>query len=308
MASIDLLEPRAVALSTWWLNADGFRSRSIFFRLLAVMNALKLPPQGMFSSKRGAWSDARVRKFSAARVEKKDFGQIDSWLLIHQQPPRADWGDLWLSQAYFSHMIEGGSTRYGFFAFVPSACGMTEDQAEAMLLELARDCVDVYGHISWSPRDWGIGGKRHDLSESDLPEPGAGNLYHRCYPQFAQAGMNLLDDVRPVNFLSERFLSASPGQISLRRWIGEKPRERGTIVALNERISVWRPPVERIPVLREQLYRLGRLYYSGFFVQRDTDPPGLWPRDFAKPFVPTDPIPRIFQADFYTGRDPKLSY
>lgn len=129
----------------------------------------------------------------------------------------------------------------------------------------------------------------------------------------------LLYGVYPHNYLSEAHLNAPFGRtaMTLREWIEDEPAERGELKHFTDILTEWTPPAENIPILREQLFRAGRIFYWRFFEEtiprpkqpgegfvNYTDPknrlPGPYYRpDIHAPWEATDPIPELFCAEFY---------
>jgi hypothetical protein len=148
----------------------------------------------------------------------------------------------------------------------------------------------------------------------------------------------LLRDVFERNYLSDAHLDAPwrKTAMTLREWIEDEPGERGELKPYTDRLTEWSPPLERIPELREALFRAGRLFYYRFFNERNydlvlgKDGKPVHTRDFDgmraravqplryamerfhrpdifAPWEAPDPIPEIFQADFYKDKDPGLT-
>lgn len=63
--------------------------------------------------------------------------------------------------------------------------------------------------------------------------------------------------------------------------------------------------VKNIPRIREELFPSGVLFYYKFF--QHWEPDNVWKRDFSKPYRPPGPTPDIFRAEFFAGRDPKVT-
>jgi hypothetical protein len=125
----------------------------------------------------------------------------------------------------------------------------------------------------------------------------------------------ILRDIYPESYLSESHLSAPIGRsrTTLREWIREQPSIRGTLEPFTDILTKWTPPVNQIPQIREELYRAGRVFYWKFVCSVQGVPGGgtipepLYRPDLAAPWEAPDPIPEIYTADFYKGRDPSLT-
>lgn len=64
--------------------------------------------------------------------------------------------------------------------------------------------------------------------------------------------------------------------------------------------------MERIPALREELYRAGRLFYWRFF--DPSDAMYRTPESLREPWEAPEPIPEIYRESFYADKDPGLVY
>jgi hypothetical protein len=171
--------------------------------------------------------------------------------------------------------------------------------------EFARLTVDDYGYLFYMQRTCGpqfyhMGMSVHGDGRNDEQKSNIGG-WDSWLEHFKQP---LLRDVYPYNFLSRRYLDLPVHGTTLRGWI-EADASRGTLEPLNRGITTWRPVSENIPAIREALFRAGIMFYWRFYVDpSDTHLHIPGPRSFA----PDEPIPEIFRADFYAGRDPKLTW
>jgi hypothetical protein len=94
------------------------------------------------------------------------------------------------------------------------------------------------------------------------------------------------------------------------------PARRGTLEPYTDLLTKWTPPIEKIHQIREELYRVGRVFYWRFFCpeHRDPDdwskriPEPLFRPDLSAPWEAPDPIPEIYRADFWKDKDPALTY
>jgi len=139
----------------------------------------------------------------------------------------------------------------------------------------------------------------------------------------------LLSGLRPHNYLSETHLEAPFGKrgMTLREWIEADPPARGTVQPYTETLFEWTPPEERIPELREALFRAGRLDCEAFFKEKDYShvvfngelvpyrdirklpkapkgpliypPQRLYRPDLRAPWEAPEPIPERYQAERY---------
>ncbi len=125
----------------------------------------------------------------------------------------------------------------------------------------------------------------------------------------------ILRDIYPHNYLSESHLSARIGMShqTLRQWIEANPANRGALSSFTETLTEWAPPVAGIPVIREELYRAGRVFYWRCFCPQSPEsrgkrPEPLYRPDLSAPWEAPDPIPEIFRADYWKDKDPGLTY
>jgi hypothetical protein len=114
--------------------------------------------------------------------------------------------------------------------------------------------------------------------------------------------------------------------MTLREWIEDDPEARGRLRPFTDLLLEWTPPEENIPVIREALFRAGRVFYWRFFNpsnrRRDAPPilvTGLWDQSWQEPepylrpnieepWEATDPIPDLFREDSYRQKRPDLTY
>ncbi|MCB9838974.1 MAG: hypothetical protein H6813_06505 [Phycisphaeraceae bacterium] len=133
----------------------------------------------------------------------------------------------------------------------------------------------------------------------------------------AQGGA-ILRDVYPINILGEKLQQAPIGYsgVSLIDWLRSEPDERGVLEPIDGARVLWTPPVERIPILREQLYRAGRIFYSKFIKPRriipntcgQSEPEPLYRPDLMAPWEAEGQIPDFLSPGFYKDKDPGLTY
>lgn len=138
----------------------------------------------------------------------------------------------------------------------------------------------------------------------------------------------LLRDIYTDNYLREQHLRAPVGRsgLDLRRWIEADPAARGALEPITDEITAWRPPTERIPMIREELFRNGRVFYWKFFLPTrrrqdlagerwvnwddpaNQEPEPFYRADLFEPWESPEPIPEIYRASFYKDKDPGLIY
>jgi hypothetical protein len=124
-----------------------------------------------------------------------------------------------------------------------------------------------------------------------------------------------LHDVFPDNYLSVEYLDTPVGFTgrTLREWILADEGMRGTLRPYTESLVEWRPPVARIPRIREELYRMGRVFYHPFLEEHNFERGPGWVKPIPNPLYrpdpyaawecPEGPIPERFRADSYPETD-----
>ncbi|MGP1310005.1 MAG: hypothetical protein ACTS27_07405 [Phycisphaerales bacterium] len=129
-----------------------------------------------------------------------------------------------------------------------------------------------------------------------------------------------LHDIFPHNYLSIEYLDAPVGHTgqTLREWIEADPPQRGVLSPYTDTLLDWQPPVQNIPMIREHLYKMGRIFSNLFVLEKTSwakamadrfDPNPLYRPD---PYAPWEapkgvPIPARFLADTYRGMDPSIT-
>jgi hypothetical protein len=135
------------------------------------------------------------------------------------------------------------------------------------------------------------------------------------YEHFRDSLTFWLHDVFPDNYLSAEYLDAPVGFTgqTLREWIDADEGGRGTLRPYTESLTEWRPPVARIPLIREALYRMGRVFYHPFLEEHNFERGPGWVKPIPNPLYrpdpyaawecPEGPIPERFRADSYPETD-----
>lgn len=126
----------------------------------------------------------------------------------------------------------------------------------------------------------------------------------------------ILRDIFPENYLGRTHLAAKLGhtRTTLREWIEAEPGGRGALEPFSDILTKWIPPIEKIPQIREELYRAGRVYYwrwenvyglpDGSYASTDLH----YRPDLSAPWEAPEPIPEIYRADYWKDKDPGLTY
>jgi hypothetical protein len=161
--------------------------------------------------------------------------------------------------------------------------------------------MDVHVDHDW--RDW-------DLSQN----------IQNWSPEMAKLtpllSAGILRNIYPENYLSTPHLDARLGTSSttLKQWIEADPAGRGTLDSFSDILTQWTPPIQKIPQIREELYRAGRVFYWRFTRpgfrngQGGMTPEPLYRPDLSAPWEAPEPIPEIYRADFWKDKDPGLTY
>ncbi len=137
----------------------------------------------------------------------------------------------------------------------------------------------------------------------------------QAYERFRDHSTRWLHDIFPDNYLNAEYLEAPVGFTgrSLREWIEADEGARGTLRPYTDTLVEWRPPVARIPAIREELYRMGRVFHRAFVEEQNFERGPGWikplpnplyrPDQFAAWEAPDGPIPERFRADSYPVTD-----
>lgn len=223
-------------------------------------------------------------------------GQITSnsrsqWLVLGILPDALPLGSKWASED-FRKCAEMCRLNYGYRLSQPMKYGPVVYCLGANLF-VHDDCRDqeITMNTSW----WG----------------------HTVRIQQRVFDTGILRDIYPESYLSEPYLSARLGhsRTTLKQWIEADPSTRGTLEPYTDILTKWTPPIEKIPQIREELYRAGRVFYWRFFCPGHgapwTDavtPEPLYRPDLSAPWEAPDPIPEIYRADYWKDKDPGLTY
>jgi hypothetical protein len=255
-------------------------------------------------------SFARIRK----RLEDSDFALVQSIEVRHCRPGDRNVHGEWTMRANVMAQEHGQTistaTSSATWAINRVDLGISEEGAVDLALQFAKLATTTYGYIffmsHWSEPDWYAAGiMAHGKSEQTTHEGENGGAWMWSRLERRDRSIYLLRDVYPVNFLSRPYLNLPVNGRTLESTIRSDPRY-GTLEPLNEHAMTWRPVIEHIPALREELFRAGIIFYRGFFVPSDP----FYRSDYSEPWACPEPIPEFLRADFVAkqGRDPKLTY
>ena len=168
--------------------------------------------------------------------------------------------------------------------------------------DFGRRTIRNYGYLTFQKRFVGpqctvygcpVGGSGH--CDDEVQNYGAWTSVKKY------SAHTLLRDIYPYNFFSRRYLDMPVEGKTLEKWI-LADSSRGTLEPLTSKITTWKPVIANIPVIREQLFRAGVMFYFRHFNKFDP-----MYRDFSKPWKPPKQIPEMFRAEFYKGQDPGLT-
>jgi len=254
----------------------------------------------------------RYGTFSATRrcLERADFDQARSFEIAHLvqggYDPRYEWSLCW-SMIRDQDLIAG--------VLSSESAGTKEIVAEAFRSWALR-CRTQYGYCFH--QQMRLGPVFHCLGIIFGMRPSSDLTMNTCWWTYktpdGRRHMDslLLRDIYPENYLSAPYLIVCLGksQTTLKEWIEADPPNRGRLEPYTDILTKWVPPVEKIPQVREELYRAGRVFYWQFFCPPpEGGPPDIFYRpDLSAPWEAPDPIPEIYRADYWKDKDPGLTY
>lgn len=197
-----------------------------------------------------------------------------------------------------------------FVASLPAVAGMAANESERLFHSMCAAMHACVGYVGIRPPIQGRG--RPDSRQSEMMQNDARAIEH--YNKYHHT---MLVELGTEVLLSESHLASTMGRsaTSLRDWILEKPAERGDLVTAGEERWRWRLPAQRLPEIREELFRAGRLYYWRFFntfnrrEEFETRAPGpdddwkepepYYRPDVSAPWEAGEEIPDIYKASVY---------
>jgi hypothetical protein len=291
-------------LATWQCQ----RLREMYDWVVSRSERLGLPVSHL-----GYTGSQKYATFSRARrrFEGNDWDALTHLSLLHIKPERKEstFEFHWTAGAWFETMDWSGAEKWlerkwrAAWAIDPTDARIPEEQILPHLLEFAKLTVGEYGYLFYMRRGRGpssyasgsrVGGDGRDDDSGGNVEGWRNQLHHFRRP--------LLRDVYPYNFVGRPYLDLPVEGTTLEGWI-RADAGRGTLDSLNEKVSVWRPSADSIPAIREALFRAGALYYWRFFTNPTDADHVQGPRRLAE----IEPVPRLFKADSYRGRDAMIT-
>ena len=248
---------------------DGDRIRRIYCWLVDCFEAHGIPiTHAGYAGARNYEPFRRARK----RLEAGDWSKWSHVTLMHFKPERKGltMGFQWTAEANvglqdptirdFPKEWMTGRWRARFSIDVGDV-GLTDAVATRELLHFLKLTVDEYVYLFVmmrrdSPSSYASGsdiGPNHLTAEQGRNRQGWGTDY-------VHFRWRLLRDVYPCNCLSRSYLDLDVCGQTLEEWISEDPA-RGALERVSDRLTLWRPPVANIPILRENLFRAGLIFH-----------------------------------------------
>lgn len=334
------------------LFVDGFvltpaRIKKLFLALDEGFHRLGIVPNRLGATRVGVSGSGHYRTYRGLRprLVKSDFRDVQDFTIEYLPSGRSISGyQSWTSLAFITRNQQvDEDTRAirqrAFWMVFPEDAGVSEDRVLEELLGFARLIIDEYGYIAWMRRgahpstfdsNFGFGGEDRFRTMDE-------SMNRYTWTLFGVWTRRLLRDTFPINFLDRSRLDLPIEGTTLEKWIKAKPDQRGTVEPFNGRVWMWKPVIERIPYIREPLFRAGILHWYGFFSIDDYNqrqvpapPPGEWfkipketpdmflperytrplpprvPRPITTPLIqpgPTEPI----RPEEFLGHDPKIT-
>jgi hypothetical protein len=277
----------------------GARARSLYLWLTRRMERIGVLPDIVTLDAPGFWG-VNYKTFERVRyrIDQYDFTTCRGLILTRRT---VDWTSRhqhhWVTTAAIGHNPEKETVDHTHWLITPIDAGLGFAEAVRHLTTYAQLAVDHYGYLFAMPREYGpechymgCSGYESFTNPEEAENVGWWGSYQSAIPNQA-----MLRNVYPVNFLRRGLLELPVAGRSLGQWI-QKDDSRGTLEPLTRTVWQWRVSPDKIPAVREALFREGVLFYYRFV--QDWEPDNPWKRDFSKPFVPREPIPEIFRATY----------
>ncbi len=279
---------------------------------------------GTVPSRLAAVGDGIPKDYAAfpkrrADLEANRFATIESFSMTELAEGGAseifDW------TAYAIVIKRTGVLEFGW----TSSSARTDDRPPLTLFSsLRREHSGRYGYLfrqamGFGPKCYALGLSYGNIASQRTREHELNISWwgHTAISDDRTIASGLLRDIYPRNFLSDPYLDAPIGRtaMTLREWIEDNPDSRGSLGPFTETLTEWRPPVDRIPAIREALYRAGRVFYWRFYCPEQPGgsdgprrPEPLFRPNLADPWEAPEPIPEIYRASYYADKDPGLIY
>lgn len=306
----------------WIGNACDWNGASLRAAYELVINSWTdagIEPHRMYATAPGVRKKYGAFRQKRRFVEKADFDVIGTLGIVRLSVGCTNEMSDWEMEAHLSpklSMFSAGCVP----SLVGGAANVIRDNArELIALSGCRYAWMLRQRMRYSPGAYAYGMTVH-VDDDPRQEDSRKNIWcwepkhDRLRPKL-DAG--ILRDIFPENYLSRPHLDARLGQTrtTLKDWIEADPANRGTLERFGDILTKWTPPVEKIPQIREELYRAGRVFYWrwGSAGTRQADgsnfhPEPLYRPDLSAPWEAPDPIPEIYRADYWKDEDPGLTY
>lgn len=315
MSSEEIYSVSVLCGSPW----AGCSMRSLFEQSEGVMHEIGTPPVRMAASDAGIGKRPGAYAWKRARIRDRSFDSMTSYELIAGESTENGVFSGWSSCVY------GYQDRGVVICGWSSSLGEMVDQRMSRFVTDIGTLLDVdYGYIfrqeAWmQPILYAMGLLAHNGRYPNYTStPYTTNVSQWRWKLISPQGGGILRDVYPVNLLGETIQRAPIGYTgqSLLDWLRSGPDGRGTVEEVDGSRVLWKPPIHRIPALREELFRAGRLFYWKFIKAKrripnsygQTEPEPLYRPDLSVPWVAEGPTPEFLRAEFYTDKDPSLTW
>jgi hypothetical protein len=277
-------------------------------------------PPNTFDAEGGGFSGERYLDFARgrSRLERANFGHLSRLtcaMFRHKQNNMTiGWefqcANLELEMINGREIFSEKSGRWhAQLSVSPDLLGIESERCVAIATDFARLTMEEGGFIFFMHRNRGpcyyVPGIDYEAIRypSDRTYDESANISSWSYARHVHLTRPWLRDVYPINFLGPAVAALRVEGKQLGDWLRADPVKRGTVevfpCAHQPRMLLWKPPLQQIPVLREQLYKAGLVWHREYYLD--------YSDGNAPPFVPKDPPPEIMRASYYRGRDPRLT-
>lgn len=195
-------------------------------------------------------------------------------------------------------------------SFVPSLTAVPDSEVRRLCVKLvelsgAKYAYRIQNRIWYSLGGYTYGGGYGEVirprDESDLTSNS--NEWGRSAQKAIETGT--LRDIHPRMYLKDSCLDSLVGYSNdtLRVWIENDPN-RGILIPFTSSLTEWIPKQAQIHIIRESLFRAGRLFYWRHFDARES----LCREQFVNRWEPQGETPDIYLPKFYRGCDPSFTW
>jgi len=302
--------------------------RHCYFATIEHWRALGIEPDRLAAMAPGVGEKYGTFRVKRRHLERQPFDQVKAIELVRLAPGGANETAEWEAFTTFS-----ARSRALVLGVVPSVLGPRAESLMSHFREVVQMAGGTYGYrylqrMAFGPM-WYPGGINYGDRGSSRPRDLSSNITWWSRHQNRAYDAGLLRDIYPHNYLSDECLSMLIGHsgLTLQQWIETEPVERGELHPLyTDALTEWTPPIPNIPLIRERLFRAGRIFYWRFFnpSNRRADAPSmlvtglanrswqepdpLYRPNLLQPWEAPEPIPEIYTAEYYKDKDPGLTY